>query len=430
MRNVFDQFRHPENRLTHALMCALNEDRNLLKKFLRWSIGQRAPTGDLTVLEQTLPGEEQDGDFEEPKDGIHQRGLPDGWIHDESESWALLIESKIGARLTQSQLLRHRSTAIRRGFKTVHVLAFVVEAPTGPPPDNVHIKLWSELYSWLKPQEPSSEWVQRLTAYMTVLEGRLMKDGTLRSGTLTVFTGIPFGKDHRYNYLEAKVVLRAAMEGLSQRPDIRREFGIPRDAVGRGSITGSASSGVWDYLPLVKTPIHESFTSYPHLTIGIHTDFVHTLLIVPNGVKAKYRTSLLNGGQKSFIDVLCEINAELNKSLGTLNGVAPIIEIVQRRYPNMRSEPFLDAHLEFDLRTAFPDLRHGSKPPKYQPQWLQASYDALSKKMGNLQLAVGAKFEYDRCPAIRTEAILEHIAATWIACKPLIVKMGLLKNSK
>ena len=34
MRNIFDQYAQPENRVTHALMTALDEDRVLLGLFL------------------------------------------------------------------------------------------------------------------------------------------------------------------------------------------------------------------------------------------------------------------------------------------------------------------------------------------------------------------------------------------------------------
>jgi hypothetical protein len=34
MRNIFDQYSQPENRLTHSLVMALHYDRNLLKSFL------------------------------------------------------------------------------------------------------------------------------------------------------------------------------------------------------------------------------------------------------------------------------------------------------------------------------------------------------------------------------------------------------------
>jgi hypothetical protein len=58
MRNVFDQFRQPENRLTHALMCSLYEDPKLLKRFIRWATEEAAPTGDLQVVEQLSRAEQ------------------------------------------------------------------------------------------------------------------------------------------------------------------------------------------------------------------------------------------------------------------------------------------------------------------------------------------------------------------------------------
>jgi hypothetical protein len=61
LRNIFDQYSQPENRVTHALMTALNEDRKLLTLFLRSSDARK-----LCVLEQQYPGEEEpseeDGD--------------------------------------------------------------------------------------------------------------------------------------------------------------------------------------------------------------------------------------------------------------------------------------------------------------------------------------------------------------------------------
>ena len=38
MRNIFDQYSHPENRLTHALASCLAEDRKLLRRFVGWAV--------------------------------------------------------------------------------------------------------------------------------------------------------------------------------------------------------------------------------------------------------------------------------------------------------------------------------------------------------------------------------------------------------
>ena len=57
MRNIFDQYDQQENRLTHALICTLTNDKGLILPFLRWlkcknipplkniHIGQQQPPG-------------------------------------------------------------------------------------------------------------------------------------------------------------------------------------------------------------------------------------------------------------------------------------------------------------------------------------------------------------------------------------------------
>jgi hypothetical protein len=80
LRNIFDQYSQPENRVTHSLMTAINEDRKLLGLFLHELVKGNAP-GDprkLSMLEQQYPGED-----EPSEDDLERRGIPDGWIFDE-----------------------------------------------------------------------------------------------------------------------------------------------------------------------------------------------------------------------------------------------------------------------------------------------------------------------------------------------------------
>ena len=93
MRNLFDQYSQPENRLTHALLSCLSMDDRQLKRFVSWSVGESHSGKALEVLEQSLPGEVMDL----AEDDAERRGLPDGCISDGS-GWALLIESKFAAQ--------------------------------------------------------------------------------------------------------------------------------------------------------------------------------------------------------------------------------------------------------------------------------------------------------------------------------------------
>jgi hypothetical protein len=179
MRNVFDQYSQPENRLTHALMTALHEDRRLLKEFIRWVTGKTPPDiRRLRVTEQRLPGEE------EPtvEASLGRRGLPDGWIQNDG-GWTLLIESKIESPLTSDQLDRHRRTARSRGLSNISLLAIVTDKSTGSRPDWILVREWREIYEWLG-QRPRSAWAKRTTDYMEILEGKLADEGYLKEGTL------------------------------------------------------------------------------------------------------------------------------------------------------------------------------------------------------------------------------------------------------
>ena len=172
MRNLFDQYNQPENRLTHALAVCLNEDRNLLRGFLAW-MSVKAPVHEtkLLIAEQSVPGDPAEFDEEE----AGRRGLPDFIIHD-GASWCLFFESKVQAALTQDQLARHERTLRRRGFVDVR-RAVLTKA-------NVNAEgaiglTWSGLYEWLGKNGTRSEWAERLRSYLRAAEVRLARENYL-----------------------------------------------------------------------------------------------------------------------------------------------------------------------------------------------------------------------------------------------------------
>jgi hypothetical protein len=101
-------------------------------------------------------------------------------------------------------------------------------------------------------------------------------------------------------------------------------------------------------------------------------------------------------------------------------GATPWFRGVQRRYPSQKAQPYIDAQIDFDLRTALPSRQK----PKAQPAWLAAAYGAFVRKRDtNYQIQLGAHFGYDRCPQLASASALELVAGTWLACKPLIELM-------
>jgi hypothetical protein len=414
MRNIFDQYDQPENRLTHALTCALDAEPQLLVDFVRWVTGKRPPTKSLNIVEQNLPGAEDTDDTDESR----RRGLPDAWIHD-GEQWSVIIENKIGSRLDRDQLERHRRTAYKRGFVDIHVVAFVADEPKTVFPEAT-VRRWTDLYRWLS-QQHGSEWARRVAQYMEILEEKLVADGYLKSGTLTVFSGVPFGKDSPYNYYEAKRVLRLAMDELRIRTDLRKQLQIDSASNGRPAIRGRGSGSVWDFLRLSGATDDAQFTAYPHFTLAIDREQVLALVIVPNAMKREFRANFLKGGSERFEAVVSECLLQYEKSLGNVAGAAPWMEVVQRRWDRgLRAEPVIDALLQFDPRTAASLSGKTTASVKQQREWLHTAYEVIAKRRSNIQLAFGATFPYDRCPVVRTPEILDHIANVWLSCKPLL----------
>lgn len=421
MRNIFDQYSQPENKLTHALVSSLAADPQLLRKFVRWATEEERsalPGGRLQIVEQQLPGQEGEDEQGDEKDASG-RGLPDAWIHDGKE-WALIIESKIESPLTAGQLRRHRGTAERRGFKGP-ILAIVTNLPKRRMPENVRVFLWTEVYSWMKAQS-ASEWARRLTEYMEVLERRLVADDYLKEGTITVFAGISFGKDNPYSYKEAKRLLRLAMEELRKRKGLQHKLGIDTKAKGRVAITGRDEGSVWDYLSLVKARSGETFTKFPHFILGIVRGQLEAMVTIPNGIRSEYLQHILAGGKESFCTLFETILKNLKEAIGEVEGCSPWMEILQRHYVSRRAKPIADARLEFDLRTAFDASEGWGKNVKKQLQWMETVYDVLASRRSNVQFAVGAVFPYDRCPVVSTPKILNCAAEVWLACAPLIVQ--------
>jgi hypothetical protein len=203
VRNIFDQYSQPENRVTHALMTAINEDRNLLHPFLRDLVKAKASTDPhkLLVLEQQYPGEE-----EPSEDDLERRGIPDGWIFDE-EGWCVFIETKVIAKLGADQITRHRRTAERRGFQSITAVAIAPILPASLPASTVMIA-WRTVYTWLRRHSADSAWAIRAPDYVEIAEANLIDTQQFVEGTLTMFSGFSFGRDHPFTYLEGKRVLR------------------------------------------------------------------------------------------------------------------------------------------------------------------------------------------------------------------------------
>ena len=411
LRNIFDQYSQPENRVTHALMTALNEDRALLDSFLGEVLRVEAGLipGNLSVLEQGFPGEPEQSEQE-----AERRGIPDGWIYNE-DGWCVFIECKVLSGLRADQIQSHRRTAVQREFTDITGVAIAPRRPASLPTDVIFVE-WRDVYGWLHRHRAGHAWAVRAAEYLEIAEAQLIETGQFTEGSLTMFTGIPFGPDHPFTYLEGKRVLGLATGELKARADLQR-LGVDPASSGRGAIKGSKGDRVWDFLSLGRSDLNSRFTKAAHLTLAISYSATEALLTFPNDLNTASRRELLGLGESGFQRIIEQIVVKFSPILEAQPSAIPFFRGQQRRWHSRSGPSVTDGLIEFDLRTATSNGR-----AKHQPRWLSAGYGAFADKHGsNYEFQVGMQFQHGRVPKLNSPEAVDMIAAAWIACEPLVL---------
>jgi hypothetical protein len=398
-------------------MSSLAEDEKLRRRFLRWVLGAKAG-GTTYVLEQALPGDAIQYSTQEAE----RRGLPDGCITD-GDSWALIIESKIAAAIEAEQLTRHMRTARRRGFNDLTLLLVSVGEFAGRLPRDVIATTWAKVYRWLIGQTANSNWAKRCVEYMEVLEARESASGYLQEGTLTVFSGIPFGEGDPYNYLNARRLIGLLRRELVADRRLERRLNADLDAKGRGAITGRSGTLVWDFLRIRGAKNDALFTEHPHLTFAIHHDQVDATVTVPNSVKPSIRNKLLGPTVEDFRSAIQTAAQDFEGLIQRVPEVQPQVSVLQRHYRSQKSPATIDCSLRFDVRTALPRNSRSLGKVKPQPQWVEAAYSALASRRSNIQFQIGAAFPFRTCSIVRTPEIARALADVWLSCESIVKRM-------
>jgi len=407
IRHPFDQYRQGENRLTHALATALARESGLAGAFATDFLGRSPRLPAPLVAEQAMPGEPAPSEEE-----AERRGIPDLWLYDPEGRWCAVIECKINAPLTGDQLSRHLRMAKRCGFEAVTVAAITASPVRISLPTEIVCLRWDRVYVWLR--ERGGAWSTLAAEYFEVLEAKMIEDERLQEGALTSFDGIRFGASHPYNYVEAKRLLRLALAELRRDKKLLQATGF-LEAPGRSAITGSDSRYVWDFLRLAEG----DHTKTAHLTLGIHDTHAHASITVPNGISRVAHGRLAELGPDGWERLIKDVLERFAPLFELEPETQPVMKIVQRHYRSQRSEPHLDAMLDADLRTFL-----GGGRVKKVPDWVRLAFEVVvSKNRGtkpNVQLQVGAHFNYSRCPAMRSRHAIDLFSLAWRASVPLL----------
>jgi len=409
MRNIFDQYESPENRLTHALVSTLHSDRALVRPFLRWLKAKNVPgRRRIRIEEQRVPGQEAESDEE------GEEGLPDACFYDE-DGWAVLLESKIQAGISITQLRRHQRTAARYGYDDAYVVLIAVDRPKRQLPGNMHFVEWKDVYQWFCRRSQRSDWARRFTDYVQALETRLITQEYRIRGTLTMFSGFRFNDEYLYTYHEGKRLLRLMSQHFRNDKRLIRELRLDPNGPGRPAITRGENGRVWDVIPLRLAKGH-ALTAYPHVTINIQPGFASVAITVPNSVKGGIRARLRKVSAEEFGALLEGIEKRLRRVLRKVPDARPVIYVLHRHYKTQRSVPEVDGQIEVDLRTlvdvAGPGLKH-------QPMWIDAIHGILTHRRTNLQLGLSVHFPFT-ARITQTPGALRVMSNAWIAMKPML----------
>ena len=413
MRNIFDQYEQPENRLTHALMTTLHRDRSLLIPFLKYlGINDIPPSPrKLKIEQQQAPGTHV-GDAHG-----HNPSVPDAVVFDDEHYWAVLFECKVQAKLIRKQLCRHRKTAQNRGFQSPWLVVITVNERSITCFEKTICVTWRDLYKWFsQAASPASfSWAAELVGYMQVFERRMLAEGYDIKGTITMFDGLRFDDKNPYTYDEGKRLIRLLGDQLQQCKELHA---IGVDPVGkrRSKITGKGTDEVWDFLPFKAARGAKHATDSLHLTIRIGRSNARAAVTVPDKMKGGFRSRLKTNGVEHFKKIIRQLEKSLRPIVAKHAGVKPVIYASQRHYLGSQSKKHVDAQVEADLRTAVPDQ---NSPVKYQPEWIEAIYQLLVDKKSNIQVGVEMVFPYS-CKVVRSPEAGSLFVQSWLAMKPFI----------
>ena len=177
MRNLFDQYEQPENKLTHALVSTLQHDESLRRPFLRWlGVANIPGKKALRITEQEVPGQPE-------QTKVGKDGLPDVFFYTADGDWAVVVEAKVQAKLTGGQVKRHLRTAERYGFISPTAVTITVTKPICKLPTGTISLTWQDVYQWMSRRQESF-WARTLVQYMQLFESKMLGKGYNIKGTI------------------------------------------------------------------------------------------------------------------------------------------------------------------------------------------------------------------------------------------------------
>ena len=332
---LFSTYRQRENHVSHALAATFERCPRFRKLFLQ-EVARLAPRGKkasevrslaraykrASVSAQCCFGMEL-GKDESPAKEVASKSIPDVAIvfpvapSLDEKAPCILVEAKVCHEWDVSQAERHTKYASQK-FNIVLGLAIAI-VPNLPLPPN-----WIE-FPWAKVYEVAgrsgTELGRELCRVLEITEAKLLNDTNLR-GTMTVFSGIPFGEENPFSTIQARNTARLLRQALADYPKLKR-LGISVDT--SKQMSSGRSSEVWaeaEALDCFKALGLAHTKKLPHLNFTVADDLLSAGITFPNQT---FKKTLRNGGAAlitadAFEDELARLLREF-EALSSLCGI-------------------------------------------------------------------------------------------------------------
>lgn len=422
--NVFNQYDHAENRLTHALGITLDRAKDFRTIFLKKLTGKSQLTADARVMLQMASGvAEVDGE---------KCGIPDLAIIDKEGDYGIIVEAKLGASLSWQQLASHERRAKRNNLEVMSALAI-----TGRDKDRDAVERWNRegrfLYPWRHVGWPEiyglacqhahlNPWVRELRDYMEIMAASMDEKEMGADVKVIDFAGISEEMIENYSPAIAKRILRSIMDELRSDKKFLKDIGISGNNPPRKRKAIKNLARVWDFLSPVGDG--DSFTKSHHFTVGLNRERIEASLTIPNASFGKFKKYARSISAEEFAGVIDSFTNALKRTGVIQAGGRPFIVIVQRRF-HVMTQYAEDGRMEFDLRT-WTGSKHGKKEPeiKQQKEWLEFCHKLVTERDSNIQFQIGARFDFASCTTLRGQEALGLIKDTFRTVMPVVRKAG------
>ena len=402
LRNIFDQYQMPENRVTNALLQTLQRDRRLLDSFLKKVIGRTiAKNEDIVFKAFKKPGADEDIKSSEEQ----TQSIPDGLILIGEET-AIAIESKIvkGA-VRPEQLKSHLEEIPSYNEKYLCVITPDDSSPIEDLKARGEIDINSIWLSWREIYEMLGDYKSPKNAE-EFLQSQL-KEFLYMQNDLIGFCGFE-KREEGYDFEKANNIIRNLIRAIKPRvQEIYQGFEYEKQYYKRTKNPYQIyPEAAWGYL----AP-QEDFTKDLHFTFSLGETNLFIGLTIPH-----------NAGQRwQRLKAICQddnLFRDFESQLFELRSKLPNIylEFLQRHYVG-RKDGAIDGMIEMNLDTI--NGNPEEKVKKNKALWEGLRSVIARKKDYNGQLMIRTRYFFKDHPEMENENFKDEIIRATASFKSL-----------